>query len=214
MQNKKERIRGWKMLLKRSKYGYTHTMQNGDLLLCNFVKGSGSFCKILKEDVPIYQTIIDQSVIETNECDCATQTLFEKGILIKNDEDEILKIKALYYDSVINDWTSLIVMPTEKCNFRCKYCYETYEKGAMTREQQNALLKFIQKQIRSVPKLNLSWFGGEPLLALDVIEYVMEKAIIMCGERKTTLSSNMTTNGYFLDIPTFDKLYSLSLIHI
>lgn len=198
-------------MLKKSMYNYIHKTDAGDMLLCNFVKGSESFCKILKEDIPVFNAITDKDVIAFEGGNQGIQMLHNKGILVKSDEDEMQKIKALYYEDVMNDWLSLIIMPTEKCNFRCKYCYETYEKGIMTNAQQNALLKFIQKQIRSIPKLNLSWFGGEPLLALDVIEHIMEKSIKICDERKAALNSNMTTNGYFLNISTFDRLYNLKV---
>ena len=100
-------------------------------------------------------------------------------------------------------------MPTEQCNFRCKYCYESYQKGEMTEENQKTLLKFLQRKISSTSKIQISWFGGEPIEAIHVVQRIMEYANRMCDKQNVQLISDMTTNAYNLDDVNFDMLYNL-----
>src|SRR3954469_1670383 len=63
----------------------------------------------------------------------------------------------------------LTVLPTEKCNFRCTYCYETFEHGRMSSAVESALLRFLERRAADTEHLTLAWFGGEPLLAESTV---------------------------------------------
>lgn len=106
------------------------------------------------------------------------------------------------YDKLLH----LIILPTEQCNFRCKYCYEDFKIGNMSKEKQDAIILFLRKNIKNYTAISLDWFGGEPLLAMDAIEYISKHALEICRIAKKPLISSMTTNGYFLDCATFEKL--------
>ena len=43
---------------------------------------------------------------------------------------------------------SLVIMPTEKCNFKCKYCYETFKKGKWVRMYKMQLLTMKKKILK------------------------------------------------------------------
>ena len=53
---------------------------------------------------------------------------------------------------------------TEQCNFRCTYCYESFEFGAMSEEIYSGLMAFATRTIPTLASFSLNWFGGEPLL--------------------------------------------------
>ncbi|HEY0232414.1 MAG TPA: radical SAM protein, partial [Dokdonella sp.] len=61
------------------------------------------------------------------------------------------------------------VLPTEKCNFRCTYCYEDFKIGRMQAPVVRGLKRLISNRAPSLRRLSLSWFGGEPLLAKPVV---------------------------------------------
>lgn len=103
-------------------------------------------------------------------------------------------------------------MPTEQCNFRCKYCYETFEKGKMPKLIQEAIIKYVKKNILNYAGLSVSWFGGEPLMALDVIEYLSENFIKICKVAKRQYVSGITTNGYNLTPDVFRRLCKLKVL--
>src|SRR6266851_4736219 len=65
---------------------------------------------------------------------------------------------------------SLILLPTERCNFRCTYCYEKFKQGGMRNEVVQGVKSLLSRRIPTLHTLNISWFGGEPLLSLPIIE--------------------------------------------
>ncbi|HVR98040.1 MAG TPA: radical SAM protein, partial [Thermoanaerobaculia bacterium] len=63
----------------------------------------------------------------------------------------------------------LIILPTEKCNFRCTYCYEDFAVGRMKPVIVESVKELIRRRAGDLDTLCLSWFGGEPLLARDIV---------------------------------------------
>jgi uncharacterized protein len=98
-----------------------------------------------------------------------------------------------------SNYLNLIILPTEACNFRCTYCYETFENRKMPRPVVNGIRSLIDRRGEDLDELEISWFGGEPLLALDVIAEISKHAVDLAGSKHFTFRSGMTTNGYFLD---------------
>ena len=92
----------------------------------------------------------------------------------------------------------LTLMPTEKCNFRCVYCYENFEKGKMTQDVVSGVKSLIERRAPELDTLTLSWFGGEPTLCPDIIAEVSEYARAMEATYNLHYHANMTTNGYLL----------------
>lgn len=95
-------------------------------------------------------------------------------------------------------------MPTEKCNFRCTYCYEDFQIGKMKPEIVNALNKYISGRASEVQDLEIEWFGGEPLLAKNVILDVMKNVSEYYNQ--ASVKSSMTTNGYKLTRDVLEEL--------
>jgi uncharacterized protein len=68
------------------------------------------------------------------------------------------------------------------------------------------LKSFVARRAEELTGLNVSWFGGEPLLATDVIHDLSASFARECGQRGIPYTSNITTNGYLL---TRDVAHSL-----
>ena len=90
---------------------------------------------------------------------------------------------------------NLILLPTEKCNLRCTYCYERFELGKMAPDVVKGVKRLISKRQRKLKSLHISWFGGEPLLAPDVIEDISLHAQ---ASNISTFTGSMSTNGVLL----------------
>ncbi|RRD93467.1 radical SAM protein [Clostridiales bacterium COT073_COT-073] len=107
----------------------------------------------------------------------------------------------------------IIILPTEKCNFRCAYCYESFKHGKMSSTYINAIKNFLKKKLSTgnFTELHLNWFGGEPLLEVQVIKEIQSYALELCLLYNINISSNITTNGYLLDISLFQELLDLKI---
>ncbi len=105
----------------------------------------------------------------------------------------------------------LILLPTERCNFRCVYCYENFELGRMSSEVINAIKALLLARKDDLDSLHLSWFGGEPLLAKDIVLEINEFAARAYQGRD--FSSSITTNGFLLNSEVFTRLVSTGMRH-
>lgn len=113
---------------------------------------------------------------------------------------------------VAGDVLHLILMPTEKCNFRCVYCYEDFEHGRMARPTVEGICKLLEGRIPKLASLTLEWFGGEPLLALGVVEEIQAHVGRLAhGRSDLNLRCGMTTNGYLLSPETLERLVGLGV---
>ena len=115
------------------------------------------------------------------------------------------------FESLRNDKLDLRLLPTEQCNFRCTYCYETFEEKKMRPGVVAGVKALISLRAEDLAELHIDWFGGEPTLAADIIEDISEHAIAeskRCGFR---LTAGMTTNGYFLEPPAFRRYLRLGI---
>lgn len=104
---------------------------------------------------------------------------------------------------------SLILLPTEKCNFRCTYCYEDFAIGRMRPNIVEAVKRLISNRISSIDRLSISWFGGEPLLASPILLDVGRHAFELCERNGVQFSAGLTTNGYLLRPELFEALLSI-----
>jgi len=101
----------------------------------------------------------------------------------------------------------LIVMPTEQCNFRCTYCYEDFRLGRMNSNTIESLRSLLSNRIDKLDQLYISWFGGEPLAAADIVLDLSSHAAGLAAKRpKMSYRAGITTNGYLLNQELLDQM--------
>ena len=105
----------------------------------------------------------------------------------------------------------LILLPTEQCNFRCTYCYEDFSIGKMKRDVIDGVKSLISKRANDLDILKLSWFGGEPLAAREIVYEISEHAIDVAYQYGLKYQGTMTTNGFLLTEAVATKLYMLGI---
>ncbi len=113
--------------------------------------------------------------------------------------------------SVSNQILRLTIYPTEQCNFRCSYCYQYYKNSKMPEEIINGLILFLKERMKDLKMIHINWFGGEPLLARDIIKKVSKSIDIASRENNIKYIGNMTTNGYLLEENVFKELTDLGI---
>jgi uncharacterized protein len=130
----------------------------------------------------------------------------QQGLLSSNRPAEI----ALPYDEqqirekLATERTSLTLVVTEQCNFRCSYCiyggayslrrcHSEHRMSCQTARR--AIDEFLEHSGQTKAR-SVAFYGGEPLLNLDLIRQCIE--YITLDRRQTDIQFLMTTNGSLL----------------
>lgn len=115
-------------------------------------------------------------------------------------DDSIDEVKNVQLSNLINRFDisklSLTIAPTLECNFACPYCYEEGVRyNEMDNHIQEAVLSFI-KDYKNISRLSVCWYGGEPLLKLNIIRDLTKNILESMGD--INYSAAIVTNGYLL----------------
>jgi len=105
------------------------------------------------------------------------------------------------------------------CNLSCKYCFanrDGYTRDAklMTKETAEKAVDFLISSSRNRNKLEVSFFGGEPLLNLPVMMHTVAYAKEQGKIHKKNIQFHVTTNGTLMrpEILDFLKENNFSII--
>lgn len=98
---------------------------------------------------------------------------------------------------------SITITTTLKCNARCTYCYENgVSQIDIYENAEEKIVDFIKKHLET-NEVNITWFGGEPLLNVNFIDKLTKRLL----EEEIQFSSYIITNGSLLsDEIVNDKL--------
>lgn len=95
-----------------------------------------------------------------------------------------------------------VIAPTMRCNCNCWYCFEDKRSAhTMTTEECEAVVHYIESQVSQndcCEVLHLTWFGGEPTLALEQIALIGGKVNAFCSTMGIRLESAIVSNGILL----------------
>jgi uncharacterized protein len=144
-------------------------------------------------------SILNNSHQEVGNKDFLEQ-LKTNGFLIDDDFDELNFLKYFHYKTKFShSQLSLTIAPTLDCNFACPYCYENARKGSMSSEVQEKLVAFInEKVISGVRKIDVVWYGGEPLLFPEIIDHLASRFNEISEQNCIDITMSLVTNGYLL----------------
>jgi len=131
---------------------------------------TGFFCEVSRKT---YERLYNREYMSLDKE--TIEYLREKKVLIEEEEKYLfyLECKSKYY-GVMNDDSALglVIAPTIQCNFNCPYCFESKSSNkVMSYETEIKLVDFIRRHERA-KAINLTWYGGEPLVAFDRIKSI------------------------------------------
>lgn len=117
----------------------------------------------------------------------------------------------LYLDNFSNKVLELIILLTENCNFRCSYCYETFDNSNKEDDYFKRIRKLIDKRYAEIEHIKIGWFGGEPLLEIEEIVSLSKYIKILLNDKfEDKFVGYMSTNGYLLTPEISKKLINLN----
>lgn len=220
-------FRNGKMLYSR----YTHKFSVGnDVALYNSLRMKPVF---LTKDK--YEKIEDFLIRNESEPPMEVPREIEQEVL------ELLKYKVLvecpekdekilsYVKSKLSDPEISVCyfILSEQCNLACKYCFlgnnnqeqrKKFAKDLMSKETAEKGVYFFLKQLESVEfnpnkKPVVIFYGGEPLMNFDVLEFIVEKFNSLKSDHKVleNIEYSMVSNGLLLSEYRILRLQNLGV---
>lgn len=202
-------------MMKESKYNFFFDIPKKPEKLIAYNSKTNALALIERKDYEKYKNYIEKFVpIDDKKL---IEDLKRGSFLIDENVNELDILKYnLLNNRYSSNYLSITIAPTLDCNFACIYCYEKgkRKKSYMSREVQEALVDFIKAKSKGISNINIAWYGGEPLLALDVIENITKKVLEICEEKDIEYSSAIVTNGYNLTREVAKKINELKVSYI
>ncbi len=200
-------------MLTLSSYNYFAPWHDGYFLAYN--ARSGAVALLNEENQRTFQVLLQKiSDHQTEQLNPEEQELLKQlqyGKFVHTVEPPEIDVLKFESQRARYDMTSLglVIAPTMACNMACTYCYESSRGGRMTAATMDSVAQLIEKQARSLKDLALTWYGGEPLLAMNIIEDLTSRILRLTEQYEIKYTSAIITNGYLLDKETVDRLRQL-----
>ena len=145
------------------------------------------------------------------------ERLARRGVIANFDEREAFELqRRVECTTAIDDTVAITVCPTLACNFECPYCFATRGQGKMSPEVQDDVVALADRMLNAsrARKLSITWFGGEPLMATDVIEALSPRLVEVANNHGCEYTSWIFTNGYLFDEEIVDLLLRCQVTHV
>ncbi|NDW18129.1 SPASM domain-containing protein [Dysgonomonas sp. 216] len=139
------------------------------------------------------------------------EILKNKYFITENDKDEFLLYKSIIEGQrAQNETMHLTIAPTMDCNFNCHYCFEKKEKSYISSEVIDSLTKYISLN-KELKNIHITWFGGEPLMAMEQIKEFYSKFKLVWDKK---CMSNIITTAYHITPQVIEDLKSVDISSI
>lgn len=179
--------------MKLSKYNYVIKSEK-EILIWNTIKES--LMTFTKE---YYDNLVNEKFDIFS--DDEIRILIKNGILINDNVFELENILNRKKELENSDSSSYTIALTQNCNAHCYYCYQSeniFEKNRkLTKKDYDRIVDFILKTKND--KVKITWFGGEPLIRSDIINYISTELT----NKNVDFRSVIITNGLLLN--SFDN---------
>lgn len=129
-------------------------------------------------------------------------------------ELEVIRMEEMKNRFSFTDYMDTWIAPTYDCNMSCLYCAQRHIKQSnvvMGKEVQNAILAFLESTFPRKKTATFCWYGGEPLLAPQVIEDLGMKIQSLAKTYSVRTSHRIITNGTLLSESTVQILEALNV---
>ena len=192
--------------LKSYKLSKYNIIESFDTSVIVYNTASDGICQFESNEVDGLFDIEDLSKWNGNEkVLCA---LKKAGAIISKEVNEDLILSIVRQNQLINPDNELkiAINTTYGCNARCDYCFEcNADHNKMDYETADQVADYICKAINEDTLLTYRWFGGEPLLASDIIDRIIER-VNRYFNNKLNYRSVILSNGTVYNESIFQKI--------
>ena len=151
-----------------------------------------------------------EDLTKWNGSETVINSLIRIGALINKEVNEDLILAMARQNQLINPDNELkiAINTTYSCNARCDYCFECdADHSKMDYETADQVADYICKAINKDTLLTYRWFGGEPLLATDIIDRIIER-VNAYFDNKLNYRSVILSNGTVYNETIIQKMLS------
>jgi uncharacterized protein len=200
---------------------FSHFLPWGQGYYLAFHAGTGALGLLTEENYKTYNTLAQK--LEQGGTDGLSGAELELlgqlrhgQFVVESDSQEFDLLKFRHRDTRFDlSALGLVIAPTMACNMACGYCYEANKTGRMTPRLVEGLIAFIEKRAPGLKSLQVSWYGGEPLLALDIMEDLTEAIFDLEREHGFKYDcGGVISNGYLLDREAVRRLVQMRAGHV
>jgi uncharacterized protein len=123
------------------------------------------------------------------------------GLLVDEAVDELELVRERLAAEPLTRTLGVTIAPTLACNLRCTYCFQAHPVGTMGSEVQAAIEADVERRLDegTHSALALDWFGGEPLLASELVLAVTQRLRAAATARGLRFEATLATNGVLLN---------------
>jgi len=203
----------WVLIMKDSRYNFIF-LDNNNEHASNIVYNSRSGAMVLldAETMSAFDDFRESGLV------FADKNIFDElvrcGFIVDDNLNEIGEIQfSLLRSRFATSSLGLVIAPTMDCNFRCTYCFEQGQLHNVHMDDTIAtkLIDFVAKKANMLERLNVFWYGGEPLLAIERVESLSKELINICRNNKIRYSASIVTNGYYYSPEIAERLKACSV---
>ncbi len=129
--------------------------------------------------------------------------LYDAGLLFTG--DDYIDAPAMAYLGEEPPIKALCLHVSHDCNLRCRYCFAstgdfgTGKRMTMSFETAKRAIDFVVERSGKRRNLEVDFFGGEPLMAMDTVKRTVEYARSIEKEKDKNFRFTITTNGMLLN---------------
>ena len=201
--------------MKASNYNFFYTYEANNNKMIAYNAYSNTLALVDKDKHDMYSDFADKGECIPDEG--FAKQLAQTNFIIEDSANELDRLRLRMFKSRYrSDMLGLAIAVTADCNFRCPYCFErvVIRPEYMSKNVEDAVLKYVKNYSRTIRNLNIYWYGGEPLLALDVLERLSRCFIEICDKNNINYNAKIVTNGYLLSRETIRLLGEIKVSSI
>jgi uncharacterized protein len=201
---------------KGSRFNIAVPVEDGDVLLYN--TATGGLVRVDEDTYAAVQPLFraggrdvprDWAPAVPGELDPdVARVLAAGGFIVARELDEVAALRDAFERERNNPNLKFTIGLTMACNFACPYCFEEHRNEHMTPPVADAVFRFVQQHMRDAGarSVYVNWFGGEPLLNVDVLCRLSAQIRREAGATGAHYESMVITNGALLTRDVAERL--------
>ena len=184
----------------------TKSLSEINSFACDFLKNSGKYdwenlCRVMQAKYPDFTKKDGLEIIDT----LKKQGFFKYKKIDKLEQEKLIQNLWSHHPNRIQLFLS------QKCNLKCIYCYgennqSNTKNRLMSFETAKTAIEYFIKKSGNRKELQVTYFGGEPLLNYKVLKDITEYCKSIENKYNKKFTFELITNGTLLTKPICDYL--------